>query len=139
MSMVLLEKLGAVAGLGGIALGVVFAVFSKLANGRSASRQNSRLLVIATWSIGILGIGAWTYTQMAPTSGGKGGNISIQADQSEGADLQLATDGGDSKCGTGGAAGDINAQLGKVKNSTVDGTAVGGSAGGKCSVPSDNP
>ena len=69
----LLKSLGQIAGLGGLALGVVLLVFRNLLSQRifprlDCAQAHSLLSLIAllTWSIGVGGIAAWTWIETRP-------------------------------------------------------------------------
>jgi hypothetical protein len=64
----LLKTLGLVAGIGGIALGVFLLIFRDVVRRQIFGRLNKdqtyrlfRLILILTWSIAVLGMGAWVY------------------------------------------------------------------------------
>ncbi len=61
----LLEGLGQVAGIGGIALGVVFLIFRQALRRRLAPHQVT-LVIVLTFVIGLPGIGAWVSTDAEP-------------------------------------------------------------------------
>ncbi len=67
----ILEALGQVAGIGGIALGVLLlvfrdilrkAIFPKLT--RERAYRLLRWIVVSVWSVAVLGVGAWTWTEV---------------------------------------------------------------------------
>jgi hypothetical protein len=72
-----LKAMGAVAGIGGLALGVVLILFRDvirqiLVKFPGISRQHAyqliRLFLILVWSIGVIGIGAWVTLELQPKS-----------------------------------------------------------------------
>lgn len=69
----LLKTLGQVAGIGGIALGSFLLIFRDVVRRQIFGQMNRvqtyrlfRLIVILTWSIAVLGIGAWVYANSGP-------------------------------------------------------------------------
>jgi multisubunit Na+/H+ antiporter MnhB subunit len=65
----LLRIVGQIAGIGGIALGVLLLVFRDIIRKRifpQLARQQAyrllRLMVVLVWSVAVLGIGAWVWT-----------------------------------------------------------------------------
>jgi Trk-type K+ transport system membrane component len=71
MDATLLKDLGAVAGLGGLSIGVVMAIFREVIrknifpklNARDAYRT-IRLIVTLTFSVAVIGIAAWAYVEV---------------------------------------------------------------------------
>jgi len=67
----ILKIVGAVAGIGGISLGVLLIVFREIIRKNifpQLTRQNAysllRLIVILVWTIALVGIVAWVYTSI---------------------------------------------------------------------------
>lgn len=77
----ILKTVGQVAGIGGIALGVLLLVFRDVVRKNIFPRLSSvhayriiRMIVVATFLIAALGIGAWTFVQTQEKSGNGHGN-----------------------------------------------------------------
>lgn len=70
----LLKSVGQVAGIGGLALGVVFLVFREIirksGDGKNQAQTTKLLTIIAisTTVIGLAGIGAWVWTEKTTTA-----------------------------------------------------------------------
>lgn len=80
-----LETLGKVAGIGGVALGVLLLVFRetlrKAIVPKLTRRQAHSLFVLAmvlVWSVAVLGIGAWAWVKTAPEAATAAGGPSIE-------------------------------------------------------------
>jgi len=74
MDLAILKDIGQVAGIGGIALGVVLLVFRDIIRKNIFPRlppkeayRLLRLIVGAVWSVAIVGIAAWVYGSTAPS------------------------------------------------------------------------
>jgi hypothetical protein len=72
----LLKILGQVAGIGGVAIGVFLLIFRDVVRRQIFGRLNKdqtyrlfRLILILTWSIAVLGIGAWMYANRVAARG----------------------------------------------------------------------
>ena len=67
----ILEALGQVAGIGGIALGVLLLVFRDVVRKAIFPKLSPdhgyrllRLIVVSVWSVALLGVGAWVWTEV---------------------------------------------------------------------------
>ncbi len=84
MNLELLEALGKIAGIGGIALGVGLIVLRGVIR-KSVLRRLSeadayrllRMVAIFTWTIALAGIGAWTWVEVSPSTGQRADDSSI--------------------------------------------------------------
>lgn len=77
MDLSILKTLGAVAGIGGLSLGVVLLVFRNVIRksifpqlGQNEAFKLLRLIVVLTFLIGAAGLTAWVFTTKAPPSSG---------------------------------------------------------------------
>jgi hypothetical protein len=75
MDLQLLKTVGQVAGIGGLAIGATLLIFRDIIRKnifpKLASKQAFillRLIVIASWTIGLFGIGAWSYVQVSKSA-----------------------------------------------------------------------
>lgn len=95
----LLKTVGSIAGVAGIALGIILLIYTEIVRRPSISKLSQkrsfellRLIVIASWSIGVLGLGVWYWAQQpasnnpatttthgdrSPIVQGAGGNVGI--------------------------------------------------------------
>jgi hypothetical protein len=128
----LFQLLGAVAGLSGLCVGVVLTLNAKLVRQSLMKKLNAtqaykvvRLAAIMTAMTAAIGIGSWTITSSMSSSGGKGGNVAIQTDETTGSYFKVDSDGGNGL--QAGAAGDINMKFGKTTDTVVESSARGGS------------
>ncbi len=71
MDIALFEELGKIAGLAGVSIGAVIVIFRQIIAKKifpNLTRQQAfsllKLIVILVWSIGVLGIGSWTYLRV---------------------------------------------------------------------------
>ena len=70
----LLKVVGQVAGIGGLALGVFLLLFREVIRKRifpmlppAQAYRLLRLIIVAVWSVAIVGIAAWVYVGQGPT------------------------------------------------------------------------
>ena len=93
MDAALLKAVGQVAGIGGLALGVFLLLFREIIRKKIFPRlppaeayKLLRLIIVAVWSVAIVGIAAWIYSGqgMAKTVSANGGSIAIGGDLSGG-------------------------------------------------------
>jgi hypothetical protein len=68
----LLKTVGQIAGIGGLAIGMIVLLFrriiGKLASSKLSSKQAYRLfivIVVCSWSVALLGIGAWAFVEVS--------------------------------------------------------------------------
>jgi hypothetical protein len=84
-NMNLLKTLGQIAGLGGISLGTFVIIFRDVIRkrifprlGEQSAYRLLRLILVLTWTIAILGIGAWTFMTYATRRESHGSNGRLQ-------------------------------------------------------------
>lgn len=89
-----LATVGKIAGIGGIALGVMLLLFRELIRKsifptlkKADAHRLLRLIVVLVWSVAIAGIGAWVWAEVGT---GTGGDISTGGDCSP---VIVGTDG----------------------------------------------
>lgn len=102
-----LKVLGQIAGIGGIALGVLLLIFRDII-GKSIfpmltkpqSYRLLRLVAVLTWSVAILGIGAWVWGENRPSGNGPEPGVDIETR-------------GDKSPVVQGTDGDVTIQIGR--------------------------
>ncbi len=91
----LLQVRGQVAGIGGIALGVVFLIFRQVLRKRLTQHQVT-LVIVLTFVIGLAGTGAWVFSEAKPASTRietQGNNSPVVSDTDGNVEINIGTEG----------------------------------------------
>jgi hypothetical protein len=91
----LLKTVGQVAGIGGVALGVFLLIFRELIRKAvlpKLTREDFRLILVGVWSIAVLGIIAWVWTETRPNPAtASGPKVEAKGGVAAGRDIKRST------------------------------------------------
>jgi hypothetical protein len=106
-----LKTMGQVAGIGGLALGIFLFLTRDLIKQvviPRLTRKDFRLVLLAVWSIVVLGLGAWVYLEQAGTVAANGG-VAAGRDL-EARDIRVHGEGDQAESGGVNAGRDLKAR-----------------------------